>query len=344
MGIVKADAYGHGAVPVAKLLEKLEADYLAVSNMDEAMQLRRANIKLPILILGYTLVEHTNELINNNITQAVFDYDYGKELAKRVAKNRKLKVHIKIDTGMSRLGFVCGDTNDIAAQIVKTIQLNGLEAEGIFTHFAASDDNSSSFTDLQFKRFMQLVNELKDSYGIEFQLKHCANSAAVLNYPHTQLDMVRPGLALYGLYPALDMKTDVKLLPVMQLKTRVCQIKDLKKGTSVSYGCTYKISSDSRVAILPIGYADGFLRAFSNELEVLVDGAKSRVIGRVCMDMAMINVTKIRNIKKGDLVIIFGNDGKNSIPVEELAKIAKTISYEIVCLVGKRVPRIYISR
>ena len=334
LGVVKANAYGHGAVPVAKKLEELGADYLAVACLDEAVELRRAGIRLPILILGVTPVEYAGVLLEYDITQAVGDLETARAFsAAAAASGRTLKVHIKVDTGMSRLGFLW--SGDAAEEIRQAATLPGLDCEGIFTHFANADGDEA-YTMAQFTRFLDLLDRLKE-VGVAFPIRHCAASAAVLNYPCTHLDMVRPGIALYGHYPAAGMEYTCPLEPVMTLKTRAAAVRSLPAGTPVSYGCTHVLERDSRLAVLPVGYADGFFRLFSNRLEVEIREQHAPLVGRVCMDMCMVDVTDLPEVLPGDEVILYGDQ----VPVENGADLAGTIQYELLCDVSPRVPRVY---
>ena len=337
MCVVKADAYGHGSLYVAKTLEALSADYLAVSSVDEAMQLRDGGITLPILILGYTPPEFCGLLLAHDIAQTVYDVDSARILSDiAVESNKKLTVHIKVDTGMSRLGFSAGlaaTIDDISA----ISRLPGLVSEGIFTHFAASDDVESSFTELQFSRFCEVLSALS-SLGITFPIRHAANSGATLNFPDTWLDMVRVGILLYGLVPEASLTQKIHLVPAMQLNSSVSQLRSLAKGTPVSYSGTYVAPSDRLLAVLPIGYADGLSRALSNCGLFRIDGVDCPVVGNVCMDMCMVDVTDVPAVKSGDKAVLFGTEGQ---PIEVIAEICKTINYEVTCLIGKRVLRIY---
>ena len=333
LGVVKANAYGHGAVPVARKLEALGADYLAVACLDEAVELRRAGLGLPILILGTTPVEYAPLLLEHHITQSVGDLETARALsAAGEAAGQRLKVHLKVDTGMSRLGFLWSDG---AEALRRAAVLPGLDCEGIFTHFANADGDEA-YTMAQFTRFLDLLDRLKEA-GVTFKIRHCAASAAVLNYPCTHLDMVRPGIALYGHYPAAGMEYTCPLEPVMTLKTRAAAVRSLPAGTPVSYGCTHVLERDSRLAVLPVGYADGFFRLFSDRLEVEIRGQHASLVGRVCMDMCMADVTDLPEVLPGDEVTLYGDQ----VPVENGADLAGTIQYELLCDVSPRVPRVY---
>lgn len=342
LGVVKADAYGHGAIPVARKLEELGAEYLAVACLDEAVQLRRAEIKAPILILGPTPCEFCGDLLRYDLTQTVPEESYAAELSDYVQKAKKtLKIHIKADTGMSRLGFLCDEQHmeESADQIRRVCQMPGLAAEGILTHFANADGDEN-YSMRQLTRFLDVLDRLA-AVGVKFEIRHCAASAAVLNYPCAHLDMVRPGIALYGHYPdpSCEDLDGPGLLPVMTLKTRVVSVRELSAGTSISYGCTHVLKRDSRVAVLPVGYADGLERLLSNRGEVMVFGQRAPILGRICMDMCMVDVTDIPQVSVGDEVTVFGHE----LPLEEKADAVGTIQYELLCGISGRVPRVYLK-
>ena len=341
LGVVKANAYGHGAVRVARLLQSLDCDYLAVATVPEAVALRDNGITLPILILGYTPSFMTEILLKYDITQTVSDLDTAKEMSDIAdANGRKLKVHIKLDSGMGRLGFSCLNGQDHIDELLSIMGLSGLEPEGIFTHFAVSETDDFSYTCKQFSAFTSTVDKLEQSSGTKFKIRHCSNSGAVLNFKEAQLDMVRPGIALYGCAPG-DSLCGFDLRPAMELKSRIVSVKDFHAGESVSYGRTFIAESDRKIAVIPIGYADGLHRVLSNKLEVLVRGQKVRQVGNICMDMCMIDVTDVPDAAPGDVVTVFGSDGGRIIPVEEVAAKAGTISYELMSGLSERVPRIY---
>lgn len=346
LGLVKADAYGHGAVPVAKKLEELGADYLGVACLDEAIEVREAGVKTPILILGCTSSIYAAELVKYNITQACYDLEYAKELSAGAQKaGGTITVHIQCDTGMTRLGFMCHeDTMEkSASEIIEAVKLPGLKAEGIFTHFSDSD-GSEEYTMLQFGRFQDIIQRVRD-LGYEFEIRHCANSAATLLYPTTYLDMIRPGIVQFGHFP--DAKMDhalCDLVPVLELKSRVATVRDVPANTPVSYGRTNTLTRPSRLAVIPVGYGDGFCRGFSNKLTVLINGKKLPIVGRICMDMCMVDVTDAPDVKEGDVAILYGSDGTNDQPVEAGAEIMNTISYELLCVLTKRIPRIYLNK
>ena len=347
--VLKADAYGHGAEFLVKEYERLGADYYGVSNLDEALQLRKTGSKKPILIFGYTPPEMAETLSKENISQALFSLDYARELYNECKdKNVKVKVHLKIDTGMSRIGFFCQDDEDINKSIKEIEKIKKemplLDIEGIFTHFSVSDDitNNKKYTIYQFNNFKKVISGL-EKIGIKIPLKHCCNSGGIISFPEMHMDMVRAGVILYGLYPSKETVGKIDLNPAMELKAVVSQVKEIPKDTSLSYGRTFISRDKMKIASITIGYADGYSLRFSNNSEVLVKGKRAKIVGRVCMDQMMIDVTNIENVKSGDEVTVFGCDGQEKILVDDLADKIGTINYEIVCLIGKRVPRIYIN-
>ena len=339
---VKADAYGHGAVPVAKRLEALGADYLAVACLEEGIELRRAGVTLPILILGRTDPLWVGQLLQYRLSQTVSDEDTALALSRAAEQaGGVITVHAKADTGMTRLGLLCGEgeLEETAAAMIRMHALPGLEWEGIFTHFSDAD-GSEEYTMLQFTRFLDLLDRLEQA-GIKFPLRHCAASAAMVNYPCTHLDMVRPGIALYGHYPARECEGLVEegLQPVMTLKTRVAEVKHVPAGTAVSYGRTHILQRDSRLAVLSIGYGDGLSRRCSNALKVWLAGGLAPILGRICMDLCMADVTDLPQVRPGDEVEVYGPHA----PIEAAADLADTIQYELLCDVSKRIPRIYLN-
>ncbi|MEG2382075.1 MAG: alanine racemase [Oscillospiraceae bacterium] len=340
LGVVKANAYGHGAVGVAKMLERVSCDYLAVACLDEALELRNAGISTPILILGYTNPMFAEKLIANNITQILGSFEAAKAYSKAIGEKGKLKIHIKLETGMGRTGFDVRHGN--IDEVLAALKFPCFEAEGICTHFAVSDEpEREEYTQKQFKIFVNSVTKIEESWGRNFEIKHCANSAAVLNYPEMSLDMVRPGLILYGLYPTKE-KGKIPVAPAMELKSRIVAITELQAGESVSYGCTFTATEKTRLAVLPIGYADGLHRVLSNKMEVIINDTRAKQVGRICMDMCMVDITSIPTAKVGDIATIFGHDDDEVISVNELAENAGTISYEMVCSISSRVPRSFI--
>lgn len=340
---VKADGYGHGAVPVARRLESLGADYLAVASLDEGIGLREAGIMSPILILGWTDPRYGAQLIRYGLTQSVFDRETALALSRCAREaDKPITVHLAADTGMGRLGLFCGEGELPAAveEMESLFALPGLVWEGIFTHFSDAD-GSEEYTMLQFTRFLDLLKALEGK-GIKFKIHHCAASAAVINYPCTCLDMVRPGIALYGHYPDPSCRglTDEDLAPVMTLKTRVASVKTLPAGSAISYGRTHVLKRESRLAVLSIGYGDGLPRACSDKLLVGFEGGTAPVVGRICMDLCMVDVTELPQVRQGDVAVLWGPER----PVEEAAGLAGTIQYELLCGVSGRVPRVYLGR
>ena len=342
MSVVKADAYGHGAVEVAKALSKAGTDWFAVSNIEEALQLRESGISEPVLILGTTPPEYAKVLAQNNISQTVFCADYARELSKyATVSGVSVNIHIKLDTGMRRLGFNAADDDEISAA-ADACKMRSLNPEGIFTHFASADfdgDADGSFTTAQFELYKNAVAAIESS-GVAFKLHHCSNSAATLTRPEMHLDIVRAGIILYGLAPSGEVKIE-GFKPVMSLRAAVSMVKKIKAGDQVSYGRTFTAPCDMTVATVPIGYADGYMRAFSGA-NVIVGGKIATGVGRICMDQMMLDVTGL-DVNVGDTVTLFGVDGECAVSADELAKKAGTINYEIVCLLSKRITRVYIE-
>lgn len=342
LGVVKANAYGHGAVQVASMLEENGADYLAVACLDEAEELRSSGIKLPILILGCTPTEYTEKLMELDITQALGTLKNAELMSAAAEKaGGKVKVHLKVDSGMGRVGFTCHDGRDPEDDMLEVMRLGGLDIEGIFTHFAVSDVLGDKYTDMQFSEFTGLISRLEEKSGFKFRIRHCTNSGAMINYDWAYLDMVRPGIALYGCYPAKE-HGSLTLLPAMSVRTRIAQIKEFMPGDTVSYGRTYTADAKCLIAVVPIGYADGLHRVLSGKIDMLVRGRRVRQVGRICMDMCMLDVTDVPGVSEGDIVTLFGRDGEEFISVEEQAEKAGTISYEFLCSMSPRVKRVYI--
>lgn len=347
MCVIKADAYGHGAVFLGKLYEKIGADRFAVSNIEEALQLRENGISLPVLILGYTPASMAGVLAENNISQAVFSEEYAEELSEEAVKqNVKVKIHIKMDTGMSRIGFMYQnkerDSSSLKA-VKNACLMSGLEVEGIFTHFAVSDegDEGRNATIHQLECFADAVQRLKEE-GLHFDVVHCSNSGAVIDYKQAHFNCVRAGIILYGLSPSKKLEGRLELHPAMQIKSVIAQVKTIEPGTPVSYGGTFVADKPIRLATVPIGYADGYTRCLGNRAYMTVNGKKAPVVGRVCMDQLMLDVSGIDNVRSGDEVIVIGNGENNTLSFDDVAELTGTINYELVCLVGKRVPRVYI--
>ncbi len=343
LGVVKADAYGHGAVPIARELTALGAEYLAVSNFEEALQLRRADIALPILILGYTPAEFAVEEAALGITQEVHSLDYGKALSAALdGSGHTLNIHMKIDTGMSRLGFFGYDRPETVPELLELSALPGLHTEGIFMHFAVSDTpGQDAYTQLQHQRFETILAALA-AHGLRPEIVHCANSGATIAYPQFAHDMVRPGIATYGLDPSGDLRGMADLMPLMSLKTTIAAIRPFAPGITVSYGRTYETPSARTLAVCPIGYADGLPRRLSGQIHFLLHGRQVPVVGRICMDMCMVDVTDVPETQVGDPVTVVGRDGDREITWDRWADLLGTISYELVCGISKRVPRLYL--
>ncbi len=340
LGVVKADAYGHGAVAVSRLLQEAGADYLAVSCLDEALELRENGISMPILILGHTPPEYTEMLLEKHITQTVSALAKAREYSEAAGKlGGKLKIHIKLDTGMSRLGFLCAGSyfEKGVENLLETVALPNLEIEGVYTHFAVSDEpgeDCEAYTRAQFKLFTDVIEAVERRGGMRFPIRHCANSGAVVSFPEMALDMVRPGLLLYG-YGDADGRLGLR--PCMRLVTTVSTIKYYEPGTSVSYGRRFTTGRRTRMGVLGIGYADGLPRLCSNRVSFAAPGGFAPQRGSICMDMCMVDLTDLPDTHVGSEVEIFG-------PANDLCALsdaAQTIPYELLCAVSKRVPRVY---
>lgn len=339
MAIIKADGYGHGAVPIAHAIDHI-VDAYGVAIIEEALELRNAGITKPILILGYTSDLYATDLIENKITQTIFQYKMAKKLSDQAVKeNKKALVQIKLDTGMNRLGFQpCMESIDTICEISK---LPGITITGIFTHFACADITDKTSAYKQLETYLSFYKQLEER-GVCIPIKHVANSAATLEMPEANLNMVRSGISTYGLYPSDEVyRENVQLQPAMELKSKVVFVKTVEKGIGIGYGSTFITKQKTIVATIPVGYADGYPRALSNKGRVLIHGKSAPIIGRVCMDQFMVDVTEIPNVKEGDSVTLVGTDGTESITVEELANESYSFNYEFVCDISKRVPRIY---
>ena len=341
LGVVKADAYGHGALEVSRLLEKLGADYLAVSCIAEALELRDAGIELPILILGHTPADNVPLLCDYGITQTVTCEAKAKEFSDEAVKcGKTLKVHIALDTGMSRLGFLCEGRHfeEGVKNVISAVNMPNIETEGVFTHFALSDEPGEAareYTEKQLRLFLDVINSVEAESGFRFKIKHAANSGAVLSYPEAALDMVRPGLLLYGYGDG----GKLGLKPAMSLITTVSTIKHYDAGVSVSYGGIFKTERRTRMGVIPIGYADGLLRVLSNNFSVYTDRGFAPQRGRICMDMCMVDLTDLPEVNLDSRVEIFGKNAG----LEALSQRAGTIPYELMCSISKRVPRVYVD-
>ena len=347
LGVMKADAYGHGAVPLSHALCELGAEYLAVSNLEEAIQLRRGGVRAPMLILGYTPASFADTMVFMDITQEVHSLEYAKELDTALAgTNYILNVHLKLDTGMTRIGFFAYDHERTLPELLEVCGLPHLHVEGVFTHFCVADSKApedEAFTRTQYARFTAMLDALA-AHGIRPELRHCASSGATILYPELALDMVRPGIATYGHAPSEDAEGILDLRPLMTVRTTVAQLREIPAGTSISYGRTYTAERDMRVAVLPIGYADGLLRGLSGKVSFRIRGRMARSVGRICMDMCMVDVSEIPGIRVGDEAALCGYDTDGTLlPCERIAQQAGTISYEILCGISKRIPRIYMQ-
>ena len=336
MGVVKANAYGHDALEMAPLLLQNGAYFLAVARLDEGIELRQANIKAPILILGLTLKEELPSLLSYDLTPTVCNMEMVELLSKLTTKRKKIvKVHIKVDTGLGRIGVL----PENAVDFVQRVQgMKNIQIEGIFTHFAVAYEKDKSYTEEQFAKFIAVLNALEEK-GIRIPLKHTANSPAILDLPHVYLDMVRPGLGIYGFYSSSEVRRVIKLKPALKFKTKIVYLKRLPAGKSISYGRTYNTASETLVATLPVGYADGYPRLLSNNGEVSIRDSKSPVIGRIAMDQTMIDVTHIPDVKIGEEVTLWGNQA-----IEETARRVGTIVDEVLCMADKkRIPKLFIK-
>ena len=343
IAVVKADAYGHGAVPIAHLIE--DYDYIwgfAAATAEEAVHLRQAGITKPILILGIVFDEYFPELVQYDIRPAVCEYDEAKKLSdEAVLQNKTVHIHIALDTGMTRIGYA--DIPESVEEIKMIAELPNLEIEGMFTHFARADEYDRSPAMVQLERYQDFSKRVEEA-GVDIPLHHCSNSAGIIRVPEANLSIVRAGITIYGIYPSSEVERDiVKLAPVMELKSHITYVKDVPAGAAISYGGTYVADKKRRVATIPVGYADGYPRQLSNKGWVLIHGKKAPILGRVCMDQFMADVTEIDNVKKGDEVTLLGRDGDEFISIEEMGDLCGRFSYEFACDISPRVPRVYIK-
>lgn len=339
LAVIKANAYGHGSVQVAKELDDL-SDYYGVACIEEAIELRKAGITKPILILGYTHDSQFEQIVSYDITQTIYTYVQAATLSK-VAKRmgKTAKIHIKLDTGMNRIGFKCNA--DSVFEIVKISKLPGIDMEGIFTHYFKADSIDKTSAMEQLAKYTKMVDWLEEA-GIHFAIRHISNSAGTMEMPNDTYDMVRSGISTYGLYPSEEMNKEACVLyPAMSFKSHVSHVKMVPAGETVGYGGTYTLPCEKRIATVGVGYADGYPRALSNKGRVLVRGQFAPVVGRVCMDQIMIDVSDITGVTVGDEVVLFGKQGDNIIPVEEPADMSSSFNYEFVCDINRRVPRVF---
>ncbi|MBN1574385.1 MAG: alanine racemase [Deltaproteobacteria bacterium] len=342
MAVVKADGYGHGAVRVAKKALRSGAESLAVAYPEEGAELRDNGITAPVLVLGLTspkIKGAMEKVVGCGLTQTVADTELPRALNAATPEGKRVPVHIKVDTGMGRIGI---GIEDVIEYILFLKGLKKIEIEGIYTHFPSSDEADKGFTKRQIEAFLRLLKELK-GMGIDIPKAHMANSGGILAHPKSHLTSVRAGIMLYGLYPSGEVERSIPLTPAMSFITRVRYLKKVPKGTTISYGRSFVTERETAVATLPVGYADGYLRILSNRRHVLVGGKQAPIIGRVCMDMTMVDVTDISGVEVGDEVVLFGRQGESEIHIDQMAEWLNTINYEVTCIVGKRVPRVYIN-
>ncbi|MBM7836000.1 alanine racemase [Clostridium sardiniense] len=340
IAVIKADAYGHGAVELAEVLLENGASRFAVAIITEAIELRESSIKAPIMILGYTPIEFGEDLIKYDIEQTVYDLEYAKQLSEIALKmGKKAKIHIALDTGMGRIGFMPNEES--LNEVLEIASLDGIETVGIFTHFSTADEEDKEYTNYQFAKIQNFIKMLSNN-GVNIPIKHVSNSGAIIDLPETYLDAVRAGIILYGYYPSNEVnKERLSIEPALTLKAKIGHVKKLEKGMYVSYGRTFKTERDSIIATLPIGYADGYSRLLSGKAKVIVNGKFANVIGRICMDQCMIDVTDVGEVKVGDEVIILGEDRDLKFNADDMAELIGTINYDILCMIKHRVPRIY---
>lgn len=338
--VVKADAYGHGAVKIASELDKLGADYFCVGSPDEGLELRNAGIKNKIIVLAEVLKSQYQDILKGDLIQTVGSFETLKGLNEIAAEfNKTIRVHLKIDSGMGRIGFLSSDIKNL---INKLKELKNLKIEGIFSHFARADETDKSYSHTQLNKFNEVLAEFEKS-NFEIELKHIANSAAVIDLENSYLDLVRPGIMLYGLLPSKELNNEIDLKALLSFKTKVVQIRNLKKGTAIGYGSTYKTESQEKVAVLPIGYKDGYPRLLSNKGEVLIKGKRAPIRGRVCMGQTIVSIEDIDDVKIGDEVVLIGRQSGDQISASEIAELTSTISYEIVCNLDRNLKRIYLK-
>ena len=343
IAVIKADAYGHGAVTVGRFLETFPYIWgFATATAEEALELRDAGIQKPILVLGYVFEDHYEELIDREVRMPVFDLETAEKIADYAEQlHKKAKIHIALDTGMNRIGFK--DTQKSAAVICKISQMESLQIEGMFTHFARADETDKIYADRQFRRYMDFHRQLQD-WGVSIPVCHCSNSAGIIDMPYANLDVVRAGITIYGIYPSDEVqKEKVPLKPVMSWKSGVAFVKEVEAGEQISYGGTFVTPKKMKIATIPTGYADGYPRMLSGKASVLIHGKRAQILGRVCMDQFMADVTDIPDVSRGDEVTLLGRDQEEEITVEELSDLCGRFPYEFVCCVSKRVPRVYLG-
>lgn len=339
IAVLKTDGYGHGAVPIARMVQEYE--YLwgfAVATVEEALLLRRAGIRKPVLILGYVFPDACEEIVQNEIRPTIFTFDSARQFSEEAVRQGKtVHLHIKVDTGMSRIGL---KDDEESADLVREIsQLSNVEIEGLYTHFARADEKDKADVRRQLMRY-QAFAELVKAKGVEIRMHHCSNSAGIFDLKEANLDAVRAGISIYGLYPSEEVNhLAVPITPVLTLKSHVVYVKDIEPGTSVSYGGTFTAEKSMRIATIPVGYGDGYPRSLSGKGRVLIRGRQAPVLGRICMDQFMVDVTHIPGVRAGDMVTLIGSDGGNGITMEDLGELSGRFNYELACDIGKRVPR-----
>lgn len=340
LAVIKADAYGHGAIEVSRALSDL-VDFFAVACIDEAIELHEAGCQKPILILGYTDDSSFEELISYDVRPTVYQMDWCVKLSEKAMQlGKKVNIHIKVDTGMSRIGFPCDEKG--LKDVLAISRMPGLAIEGIFTHYACADKADKTEANLQYERFCRFIEELEQE-GLTIPIKHISNSAGIMEMDNQPFDMVRAGIVTYGLYPSEEIdKNKIEIFPAMEWISRVIHVKEVKAGTGIGYGWSYVAPRDMKIATVSAGYADGYPRAQSGKGRVIINGEYADIVGRVCMDQFMVDVTHIPDVKVKDKVILAGRDGNKMITVEEIAAPAESFNYELVCNVGRRVPRVYI--
>lgn len=339
--VLKADGYGHGALPLAREAVKDPRVWgVAVATVEEAEELRKGGIRKPLLILGYTYEENYEQIAREEFRPAVFKLSMARKLSQAAVKNNTVvNVHIKIDTGMSRIGY--RDLETAVPEIMEISRLPGIRIEGLFTHFARADEKKTDPAYVQFRKFQEFQKAL-EAQGLEIPICHCSNSAGIIRMPEANLNAVRAGVILYGLYPSEDVdKEPVPLKPVMELKSHIAYIKTVEAGVQISYGGTFTTQRETRVATIPVGYADGYARGLSNKGSVLIRGKRAPILGRVCMDQFMVDVTDIPQAQELDEVVLLGRSGDEQITMEELGELSGRFNYEFACCISKRVPRIY---
>jgi alanine racemase len=338
---IKADGYGHGAIGIYKVMLDEGVSRFAVAVITEAVELRKAGVQIPIIILGFTPMEFYDEVIDFDIEQTIYNYEDAKILSDRaIEKNKVSKIHIAVDTGMGRIGFL--PTREQAMEVHRITNLKGIRIVGIFTHFATADEKNKDYANLQIKRFNEF-NLYLEELGVGISFKHASNSAAIIDFPNLPYEGVRAGIMLYGYYPSNDVnKNDVNLIPVMSLKSKIVHLKQIQEGDYVSYGRLYRAPKDRVIGTIPIGYADGFSRILTGKAKVIIKGKVVPIVGRICMDQCMIDVTDVPDVKIGDVVTLIGKDNKgNAITADDIAISIGTVNYEIICDISKRIPRVY---